>query len=99
MLRDGLATHYGLDPSRIVCGSGSDELIALLVRTYVGPGDEVLYSRHGFLMYPIAAKTAGASAVAAPERDLTTDVDAMLAGVTDKTRIVFLANPNNPTGT
>ena len=95
----GSATHYGLDPSRIVCGSGSDELIALLVRTYVGPGDEVLYSRHGFLMYPIAAKTAGASAVAAPERDLTTDVDAMLARVTDKTRIVFLANPNNPTGT
>jgi histidinol-phosphate aminotransferase len=99
MLRDGLAKHYGLDPARIVCGSGSDELIALLVRTYVGPGDEVVYSRHGFLMYPIAAKTAGASAIAAPERDLTTDVDAMLASVTDKTRIVFLANPNNPTGT
>jgi histidinol-phosphate aminotransferase len=99
MLRDGLAKHYGLDPERIVCGAGSDELIALLVRTYVGPGDEVLYSQHGFLMYPIAAKTAGAAAVAAPERDLTTDVDAMLARVTDKTRIVFLANPNNPTGT
>jgi histidinol-phosphate aminotransferase len=99
MLCDGLAKHHGLDRDRIVCGSGSDELIALLVRAYVGPGDEVLYSRHGFLMYPIAAKTAGASAVAAPERDLTTDVDAMLACVTDKTRIVFLANPNNPTGT
>jgi histidinol-phosphate aminotransferase len=98
-LRQALARRYGLDAERIVCGTGSDELIGLVARCYAGPGDEVLYSRHGFLMYPIAAKTAGASAVAAPERDLTTDVDAMLACVTGKTRIVFLANPNNPTGT
>jgi histidinol-phosphate aminotransferase len=98
-LRDALARHHGLDAARIVCGSGSDELIALLVRAYVGPGDEVVYSRHGFLMYPIATIAAGATPIAAPEKNLTTDVDALLAAVTDKTRIVFLANPNNPTGT
>jgi histidinol-phosphate aminotransferase len=98
-LRAALARHHGLDADRIVCGSGSDELISLLVRAYVGPGDEVVYSRHGFLMYPIAAKTAGATPVAAPEKNLTTDIDALLAAVTAKTKIVFLANPNNPTGT
>ena len=85
-------------PSAIVCGAGSDELIGLLVRAYAGPGDEVLYSRHGFLMYPLAALAAGAHPVAAPERDLKADVDALLAQVTSRTRLVFLANPNNPTG-
>ncbi len=98
-LREALAKHHGLDASRIVCGSGSDELISLLVRAYVGPGDEVVYSRHGFLMYPIATKTAGGMAIEAPEENLTTDVDALLERVGPKTRIVFLANPNNPTGT
>jgi histidinol-phosphate aminotransferase len=98
-LREVLGTFHGLDPSRIVCGAGSDELIALLLRCYAGPGDEVLYSRHGFLMYPINAMAAGAAPVAAPERELTTDVDALLARVTERTRIVFIANPNNPTGT
>ena len=85
-------------PAGPVCGAGSDELIGLLVRAYAGPGDEVLYSRHGFLMYPLAALAAGAHPVAAPERDLTADVDALLARVTSRTRLVFLANPNNPTG-
>jgi histidinol-phosphate aminotransferase len=98
-LRDALGARHGLDPARIVCGAGSDELIALLVRGYVGVGDEVVYSRHGFLMYPIAAKAAGAIPIVAPERNLTADVDALLAAVTPRTRIVFLANPNNPTGT
>jgi histidinol-phosphate aminotransferase len=98
-LRTALGARYGLDPARIVCGAGSDELIGLLVRGFVGPGDEVVYSRHGFLMYPIAALSAGATPVAAPERELTADVDALLAAVTPRTRIVFLANPNNPTGT
>lgn len=98
-LRRALARHYGLDAERIVCGAGSDELITLLTRAYAGPGDEVLYSRHGFLMYPIAAKSAGATPVSAPETNLTADVDALLAAVNEKTRIVFLANPNNPTGT
>ena len=97
-LRESLAELHGLDAARIVCGNGSDELIALLTRAYAGPGDEVVYSAHGFLMYPIAATTAGATAIAAPETDLTTDVDAILARVTERTKIVFLANPNNPTG-
>jgi histidinol-phosphate aminotransferase len=97
-LREALAKRFNLDAGRIVCGAGSDELIGLLVRAYAGPGDEVLYSKHGFLMYPIAAKSVGATPVAAPERDLKTDVDAMLAHVTPRTKIVFIANPNNPTG-
>jgi histidinol-phosphate aminotransferase len=98
-LREALGRCHGLDPARIVCGAGSDELIALLLRSYAGPGDEVLYSRHGFLMYPIGAKSVGATPIAAPEWALTADVDALLARVTDRTRIVFIANPNNPTGT
>ena len=98
-LREALGRHHGLDPARIVCGAGSDELIALLLRSYAGPGDEVLYSRHGFLMYPIGAMSVGATPIAAPERALTSDVDALLERVTDRTRIVFIANPNNPTGT
>jgi histidinol-phosphate aminotransferase len=97
-LRQALARHHGLDSERIVCGNGSDELISLLAQAYCGPGDEVLYSRHGFLMYPIAAKARGATPVTAPERDLVADVDALLARVTARTRIVFIANPNNPTG-
>ncbi|TVR78135.1 MAG: histidinol-phosphate transaminase [Rhodospirillales bacterium] len=98
-LRRALADRHGLDPDRIVCGAGSDELISLLCRAYAGPGDQVLYSRHGFLMYPISARTVGAEPVAAPERDLIADVDALLARVTKHTRLLFLANPNNPTGT
>jgi histidinol-phosphate aminotransferase len=98
-LRQALGRHHGLDPDRIVCGAGSDELIGLLVRGYAGPGSEVLYSRHGFLMYPIGAMAVGATPVAVPERDLTADVDGFLARVTERTKIVFLANPNNPTGT
>ncbi len=98
-LRAAIAETHGLDAERIVCGAGSDELIALLVRAYAGPGDEVIYSRHGFLMYPISATTAGATAIAAPERGLTADVDAILERVSEATTMVFLANPNNPTGT
>ncbi|HLY44241.1 MAG TPA: histidinol-phosphate transaminase [Stellaceae bacterium] len=98
-LRAAIGRHHGLDPERIVCGAGSDELIGMLMRAYAGAGDEVMYSRHGFLMYPIGAQSVGASPVAVPERELTADVDAFLARVTERTRIVFLANPNNPTGT
>src|SRR5438105_8600065 len=98
-LREAIGRRHGLDPARIVCGAGSDELITLLLRSYARPGDEVLYSRHGFLMYPINAQTVGDTPVAAPERALTTDVDALLERVTERTRIVFIANPNNPTGT
>jgi len=98
-LREAIGRRHRLDPARIVCGAGSDELITLLLRGYAGPGDEVLYSRHGFLMYPINAQTVGATPVAAPERALTTDVDALLERVSQRTKIVFVANPNNPTGT
>lgn len=98
-LRHALGEHHGLDPTRIVCGAGSDELIGLLQRAYAGPGSEVIYSQHGFLMYPIGAMAVGATPVAVPERDLTADVDAIFARVSERTRIVFIANPNNPTGT
>jgi histidinol-phosphate aminotransferase len=98
-LREALARHYGLPADRIVCGNGSDELIGLLTKAYAGPGNDVVMSRHGFLMYPIAAKAAGAGVVVAPESNLTANVDALLKAVTPRTRIVFLANPNNPTGT
>jgi histidinol-phosphate aminotransferase len=98
-LREAIGRRHGLDPARIVCGAGSDELIALLMRCFAGPGDEVLYSRHGFAIYPIAALSVGATPVAAPEHALCADVDALLAHVTPRTRAVFLANPNNPTGT
>ncbi|WP_417515856.1 histidinol-phosphate transaminase [Minwuia sp.] len=98
-LRTALAKHHGLDADRLICSNGSDELIGLIVSSYAGVGDEVLFSRHGFLMYPIAARANGATPVMAPETDLTADVDALLAAVTERTRICFLANPNNPTGT
>lgn len=98
-LRTAIGTLHGIDPERIVCGAGSDELLGLLAKAYAGPGDEVLYSRHGFLVYEIAARAVGATPVAAPETDHRADVDALLGQVTAKTRIVFLANPNNPTGT
>ena len=98
-LREAIAECHGLDVGRIVCGTGSDELITLLARLYAGPGDEVVYSRHGFLMYPLAAMSVGAKPIAAPESNLTADIDALLAAVTPQTKLVFLANPNNPTGT
>lgn len=97
-LRDAIAQTYNLPAKNIACGNGSDELIGLLVQAYAGEGDEVLISEHGFLMYEIYAKSHGADIVKAPEKNLRTDVDAMLARVTDKTKIVFIANPNNPTG-
>ena len=98
-LRAAIAGRYGLEPQRIVLGAGSDEIINMLCQAYVGPGDEVLYSEHGFLMYGISAMAAGATPVKAPETDLTADVDNLLAAVTGNTRLVFVANPNNPTGT
>lgn len=98
-LRETIAGRYGLDAGRIVCGAGSDELITLLCKAYVGPGDEVLYSQHGFLMYGINAKAVGAVPVTADEVNLTASVDNLLAKVSPRTRICFVANPNNPTGT
>jgi histidinol-phosphate aminotransferase len=98
-LREAIAARYGLDPNRIICGTGSDELLSLITNAYVGPGDEGIFTEHGFLVYRIAIQAAGGTPVVAPEKDLHTDVDAILSRVTDRTKIVYLANPNNPTGT
>jgi histidinol-phosphate aminotransferase len=98
-LRETIARKFGLDPARIVCGSGSDELLSLVTNAYLGPGDEGVYAEHGFLVYKIAILAAGGKPVVAKEKDLTTDVDTLLAAVTPRTKIVYLANPNNPTGT
>ncbi len=98
-LRAAIGEVHGLDPAMIVCGAGSDELLNLLAHAYLGPGDEAIHTEHGFLVYPIAIRANGATPVVAPERGYTTDVDAILDRVTPKTRMVFLANPNNPTGT
>ncbi|MCX8505625.1 MAG: histidinol-phosphate transaminase [Alphaproteobacteria bacterium] len=97
-LRAAIAEIYNFEVDRLICGNGSDELLHLAALAYAGPGDEILYSQHGFLVYPIAAHLAGAMPVTAPEINLTSSVDHLLAAVTPKTKIVFLANPNNPTG-
>ncbi|MBI3435673.1 MAG: histidinol-phosphate transaminase [Proteobacteria bacterium] len=98
-LRAAIARAYGLDPNRIVCGAGSDDLLNLIARAYLGDQDEAIHTTHGFLVYPIATLGCGARPVVAPEKDFIADVDAILAAVSARTKIVFLANPNNPTGT
>jgi histidinol-phosphate aminotransferase len=98
-LREAIGRRYGLDPSRIICGNGSDELLALLAHVFLHPGDEGLYSQYGFLTYPICIRAAGGVPIVAEESDRTASVDAMLAKVSARTKIVYLANPNNPTGT
>ena len=98
-LREAIGRVFGLDPERIVCGSGSDDLLHLLANAYLVDGDEAIYTTHGFLIYPIVTLGTGAKPIVAPEKNFTADVDTILAAVTGRTRIVFLANPNNPTGT
>ena len=98
-LRAAIADCYGVRADRIVCEAGSEQLINLLARAYAGPGDEILYPAYSFVAYRIAAQSCGATPVAAPARDFACDVDALLAAVTARTRVLFLANPNNPTGT
>jgi histidinol-phosphate aminotransferase len=98
-LRNAIAASHGLNPERIVCGAGSDELLNLIAQAFIGPDDEAIHCQYGFLVYPIAIRAAGGTPVVAPEGDLTADVDAILARVNARTRVVFLANPNNPTGT
>ncbi len=98
-LRQAIGDTFGLDPARIVCGNGSDEIITLLIQSYGGPGTELIMSAHGFSIYEIAGKLAGCTVKKAMETDLTTDVDAILGLVTPQTTQVFIANPNNPTGT
>ncbi|HSU07528.1 MAG TPA: histidinol-phosphate transaminase [Acetobacteraceae bacterium] len=97
-LRRAIGARFGLDPVRIVCGAGSDELIYQLCLAYGGHGRDIIMSAHGFAIYEIAGTYAGSRVIKAPERELTADVDAMLAAISPATRLVFLANPNNPTG-
>ncbi|MBV9331796.1 MAG: histidinol-phosphate transaminase [Alphaproteobacteria bacterium] len=99
VLREAIAEVYGLDPGRIVCGSGSDEILTLLANAYLRPGDEAMFTEHGFLLYRIIAQANSAVPVVVPEKDLRADIDAIAAHISPRTRIVFLANPNNPTGT
>lgn len=98
-LRQAIAERHALNPENIICSNGSDEVIGLLTQTYLGPGDEGIFTEHGFLVYKIYIQAAGGVPVVAKETDRTADVDAVLAAVTPRTRIVFIANPNNPTGT
>ena len=98
-LREAIGRAFGLDPGRIICGAGSDDLLNLIADAYLCDGDEAIHTTHGFLVYPIATLGSGAKPIAAAEKNYTADVDAILAAVTERTKIVFLANPNNPTGT
>lgn len=98
-LREAIAAVHGLNMANIMCGNGSDELLGLICHVYLGPGDEAIITEHGFLVYKIQIMAAGATPVTVKERDCRVDVDAILAAVTDKTRMVFIANPGNPTGT
>jgi histidinol-phosphate aminotransferase len=99
ILREAIGRAFGLDPDRIICGAGSDELLNLLAHVYLGRGDEAISTTHGFLVYPIATMASGATIMVAPETEYTADVDAMLKLLTPRTKLVWLANPNNPTGT
>lgn len=98
-LRAAIGALHGLDPEQIICGVGSDEVLQFVVQAFAGPGDEVIHTEHGFSMYPILARMAGATPVEVPERERVVDVDAILSAVTERTRVVFLTNPGNPTGT
>ncbi len=98
-LRSAIAAHYNLEPDRLIFGAGSDEVLQFAATAFAGPGDEVVMTEFAFSVYPIAAQRVGATPVIVPERDYTADVDALLAAVTPRTRMLFLANPNNPTGT
>jgi len=99
LLRDAIAEVHDLDPSRIVCGNGSDDILSFLANAYLQPGDEAIYCEHGFSLYKLLIQAVGAVPVVASEVNFTANVDQILSRVTDKTRIVYLANPNNPTGT
>lgn len=98
-LREAIAAHNHLEADRIICGTGSDEILHIAAGAYAGQGDEILYVRYGFSVYPLAAQRVGATPVESVDKDYATDVDALIAAITPRTRVIFLANPNNPTGT
>lgn len=99
-LKAALAAHHGVEVGRILLGNGSNEVLSMLIRAFAGPGDEVVYSRRGFIVYALAAQASGAKGIAVAEADgLAHDLDAMAAAVNARTKVVCLANPNNPTGT
>ena len=98
LLRQAISSKHNLETDRISCGAGSDELIDILVRSFAGPSDEVLFSQYGFLMYSIAAKCNGAIPVASPEYDFKTDIHSILSSISSRTKVILIANPNNPTG-
>jgi histidinol-phosphate aminotransferase len=98
LLREAIGELHGFDPAQVICGTGSDELLNLAAQCYAGPGDEILFSRHSFVVYEIAARRIGAEPVITADRDYGADIDAMIAQVSERTKVVFLANPNNPTG-
>lgn len=98
-LREALAAHNGIEAERIICGTGSDEILHLAAGAYASVGDEVLYVRYGFMVYRLAAQRVGATPVEAEDKDYATDMDALIAAITPETRVIFVANPNNPTGT
>lgn len=97
-LRQAIAEVHGLDADKLMCGAGSDDLLTLLIHAYAGPGDEVIHSRYGFMVYPIQSKAVGATPIAVQNKNWAADIDGILAAVTDKTKLVFVDNPNNPTG-
>ena len=99
VLREAIGKQFGLDPARIVCGAGSDEILNFLAHGYLGPGDEAIHTAHGFLVYKIATQANGAAPIVVPEVNYTANVDEILKAVTPRTKMVFVANPNNPTGT
>ena len=99
VLREAIGTKYGLNPAQIICGTGSDDVLQLVANAFTGPGDEIIYVRYGFAVYEIAARRYGGTPVVADDRDYGTDIEAILAKVTDRTKLIYLANPNNPTGT
>ncbi len=97
-LRDAIADVYNLNADKIMCGAGSDEILTLLIHTFAGPGDEVIYSQYGFMVYPVQTRAVGATGIAVPNKNWAADVDGILEAVTEDTKLVFVDNPNNPTG-
>jgi len=98
-LKQALARHYGVEMPQIVLGNGSNDVLDLAARAFLTPGLEAIYSQHAFAVYPLATQAVGASGVEVPARDFGHDLGAMLRAVSARTRLIFIANPNNPTGT